>query len=69
MPGPVLIYEAWGVQAEGTCPVSALLELLKQDNKPQMELLMLSPMSPSQDPIIVLALPQMESSTSQSVIS
>ena len=57
MPGPVLIYEAWGVQAEGTCPVSALLELLKQDNKPQMELLMLSP---NWD-LTVSVLPEMES--------
>ena len=57
MPGPVLIYEARGVQAEGTCPVSALLELLKQDNKPQMELLMLSP---NWD-LTVSVLPEMES--------
>lgn len=57
MPGPVLIYEARGVQAEETCPVSALLELLKRDNKPQMELLMLSP---NWD-LTVSVLPEMES--------
>ena len=37
-----------------------------QDNRPQITLLMLNPKSPNWDSIMVLAFPQIESSTSQS---